>query len=413
MKYFLIGIKGSGMAALAHILKDKGHEVLGSDTDDYVFTQEMLIERNIPIYSFNEYNLESVDVVIVGHSFYPFFSETKKALELGKSVIEYNSFVSTLANSKYSIAIAGSHGKTSSVGLLCELLKDQNPSFLRGDGVGKWTDSKYFIFEACEYKNHFHAYKVDEAIILNIDYDHNDYFKSYEDYKNSFFKFMKNVRKCIYLSDEIEYFNNIIINFGENSFCLKDKNTLIFNNKIIKNIKFNVQQKELINNQLGVILCALNLGVKPNKIRQYLLEFKGVKRRKEEMIIKDDIFIDDYAHHPSQIRVIIEECRLKYPSKEIIAIFKPDRYSRILQFHKEINKSLSTADKAFVLPFPKCSKNDTQEEFDSSIIGIDVLEEKELLKELKKHCNCVYLFLSSKDLSNIRQELMAFKFDIN
>ena len=401
------------MAALAHILKDKGHEVIGSDTDDYVFTQDMLIERNIVIYSFNEYNLESVDVVIVGHSFYPFFSEVKRALELGKSVIEYNIFVSTLVNSKYSIAVAGSHGKTSSVGLLCELLKDQNPSYLRGDGVGKWTDSKYFIFEACEYKNHFLAYKVDEAIILNIDYDHNDYFKSFEDYKNSFFKFMKNVRKYIYLYDKIDYFNNNIINFGENSFNLSKNNTLVFNNKIIKNIKLNVQQKELINNQLGVVLCALNLGVKPNKIRKYLLEFKGVKRRKEEMIIKDDIFIDDYAHHPSQIRVIIEECRLKYPSKEIIAIFKPDRYSRILQFHKEINKSLSTADKAFVLPFPKCSKNDTQEEFDSSIIGIDVLEEKELLKELKKHSNCVYLFLSSKDLSNIRQELMAFKFDIN
>ena len=174
-----------------------------------------------------------------------------------------------------------------------------------------------------------------------------------------------------------------------------------------------MHQKSLINNQLGVVLCALNLGVKPNKIRKYLLEFTGVKRRKEEMIIKDDIFIDDYAHHPSQIKVIIEECKLKYPSKEIIAIFKPDRYSRILQFHKEIYESLSTANKAFVLPFPRCSKNDTNEEFDSSIIGIDVLEESELLEKLKRYNNCVYLFLSSKDLSNIRQELMAFKFDIN
>ena len=159
-------------------------------------------------------------------------------------------------------------------------------------------------------------------------------------------------------------------------------------------------------------MCALNNRVKPSLLNKYIADFKGVNRRSQEIIIKDDIFIDDYAHHPNQIRVMIEEYRKIYPLKRIIAIFQPDRYSRILQFHKEINISLSTADDAFVLPFPRFSVNDTSVLFDESIIGIEVLESKKLLNKLKDYNNCVFLFLSSKDLSEIRTQLMSFKFDI-
>ena len=400
------------MSALAHILKDKGHEVIGSDVDHYVFTEEDLCKRKIKIYSFNEYDLNDVDLVIAGHNFYPFSSEVQKALKLGKNVIEYHRFVSTLVDSKYSIAICGSHGKTSSVGLLCELMKDYNPSFLRGDGVGKWTDSKYFIFEACEYKEHFLVYKPDEILILNVDFDHNDYFKNEDDYIKAFVDFSRLAKRKVYALDSCDFISYKAKYFGDKSFKLYDDNSLVFKNKKISNIDLKVKSKEFINNRLGVILCALNNGVKPSLINKYIQDFQGVKRRSQEIIIKDDIFIDDYAHHPNQIRVMIEEYKTKYPSKKIIAIFQPDRYSRILQFHKEINISLSTADEAFVLPFPKMMKNDTGVLFDESIIGIEVLESEKLLNKLKDFSNCVYLFLSSKDLSQIRTQLMSFKFDI-
>jgi UDP-N-acetylmuramate--alanine ligase len=413
MKYFLVGIKGSGMAALAHILKDKGHEVIGSDVDQYVFTEDSLNERNIKIYSFDKYDLKDIDLVIAGHNFYPFSSEVQKALKLGKSVIEYHKFVATLVDSKYSIAICGSHGKTSSVGLLCELMKDYNPSFLRGDGVGRWTNSKYFIFEACEYKEHFLVYKPNEIIILNVDYDHNDYFENELKYKQAFIDFSKRAKTKVYVLDSCKFINYKTQYFGDTSFKIFNDNSLMFNNKKIPGIDLNVISNEFKNNRLGVILCALNNGVKPSLLNKYIKDFKGVKRRSQEIIIKDDIFVDDYAHHPSQMRVIIEEYRNKYPSKRIIAIFKPDRYSRILYFHKQINKSLSTADEAFVLPFPKMMKNDTNELFDESIIGISVLDDALLLEKLKDYTNCVFLFLSSKDLSEIRNQLMSFKFDID
>ena len=87
-------------------------------------------------------------------------------------------------------------------------MKDYNPSFLRGDGVGKWTDSKYFIFEACEYKEHFLVYKPDEIIILNVDYDHNDYFKNEDDYRQSFIDFSKLAKRKVYALDSCKFITN-------------------------------------------------------------------------------------------------------------------------------------------------------------------------------------------------------------
>lgn len=418
MKYFLVGIKGSGMAALAQILLDRKEEVIGSDTDRYVFTQEELERRGITIYEFNQYDFKDIDFVIFGHSYKESF-EVKKAKEMNIKTIEYNTFLSSLLKEKYSIAICGSHGKTSSVGMLTHLLKSFNPSYLRGDGMGKWTDSKYFIFEACEYQNHFLEYEPNEIIILNIDYDHNDYFKSKNAYKNSFKNFVKKAKNRVYLYDKIKGIKGEnIFKFGSNSFSFSniitmEKETVFsidFRDFTIDNIIVKLHHPNLINNILGLILCSLYLGVSKDEIKSNIYSFEGVKRRSQEIIIKDDVIIDDYAHHPTQMKVMIEEAKLRYPDKKIVAIFQPDRYSRIKLFHKKIRKVLNTTDKAFILPFPKMIKNDTKKVFDASIIGIEVYEDLEkLVDELDEFSNCVFLFFSSKDLGIIERKLVENK----
>lgn len=417
MKYFLVGIKGSGMAALAQILLDRKIEVVGSDTDRYVFTQEELERRGVTIYNFNQYGLKDIDLVIYGHS-YKESIEVEKAKKMNIETIEYHMFVSSILKEKYSIAVCGSHGKTSSVGILSNILKRFNPSYLRGDGMGKWTDSKYFIFEACEYQNHFLVYEPNEIIVLNIDYDHNDYFKSKYSYKNAFKNFIKRAKNRVYLNDKIKGIRGKnIFKFGENSFCFTDiktneKDTIFyidFKDFVIKDIKVKTQHPMLINNILGLILCALYLGANEDDIKNNISSV-GVKRRSQEIIIKDDVIIDDYAHHPTQMQVMIEEAKLRYPDKKIVAIFQPDRYSRIKQFHRKIKKVLSTTERSFILPFPNMIKNDTKYNFDASIIGIDVYEDiDELLSELMMFSNCVYLFFSSKDLGVIERKLIESK----
>lgn len=406
------------MAALAQILLDRKEEVIGSDTDRYVFTQEELERRGITIYEFNQYDFKDIDFVIFGHSYKESF-EVKKAKEMNIKTIEYNTFLSSLLKEKYSIAICGSHGKTSSVGMLTHLLKSFNPSYLRGDGMGKWTDSKYFIFEACEYQNHFLEYEPNEIIILNIDYDHNDYFKSKNAYKNSFKNFAKKAKNRVYLYDKIKGIKGKnIFKFGSNSFSFSniitmEKETIFsidFEDFTIDNIIVKLQHPKLINNILGLILCSLYLGVSKDEIKSNIYSFEGVKRRSQEIIIKDDVIIDDYAHHPTQMKVMIEEAKLRYPDKKIVAIFQPDRYSRIKLFHKKIRKVLNTTDKAFILPFPKMIKNDTKKVFDASIIGIEVYEDLDkLVDELDKFSNCVFLFFSSKDFGIIERKLVENK----
>lgn len=417
MKYFLIGIKGTGMAALAHILKDMGNCVVGSDIKDYVFTEDELLRKEIEIYPLEQYDISDVDVVISGHNFYPNSNEVKRAFNKGKIVYEYNQFLSKLIKEKYSIAICGSHGKTTSVGLLATIMKRYNPSYLRGDGIGKWTNSKYIIFEACEYKNHYLAYEPDEIIILNIDYDHCDFFKTREDYIDSFVRFSKHCKNRLYIHDSILEINNIKENIISNDKELEIytfgnktnlKNQIFKYKKIEEQINFYSSQEELISNELGLIECALNNNVAINEIKENIKLFNGARKRKEEIILKDNLIVDDYAHHPKQIKVIIEEMILKYPNMRVVAIFKPDRYSRILKFHKEIKEALSKADEVYVIDFPENAINDTDKIFNATIIGYNVLSEDVIYNKIKDYKNTIYLLLSSKDMSYLKNKLKKY-----
>lgn len=403
------------MAAIAHILKDMGNDVSGSDVNDYIFTEDELIKREINIYSFGEYDINNVDIVICGHNFYHESIEVKEAIKFGKEVYEYHVFLQKLINMKYSIAICGSHGKTTSVGLLATIMKDYNPSYLRGDGMGKWTNSKYFIFEACEYKDHFLEYKPNEIIILNIDYDHNDYFKTKDDYIKSFINFSKNCKNRLYIHEDLENIfidknidtQNILINKFGNKSNLKNG---IFTYKDIQDkVNFYSVQTDLVNNELGLIQCALNNNISIKKIKENIKLFKGAKKRKEVIKVGDNLVVDDYAHHPKQMNVIIEEMKLKYPEKKIVAIFKPDRYSRILEFHKEIHESLSQVDERYIIDFPKYIKNDTKIKFNASIIGYKVYDENTIFELIKDYKNTIYLFVSSKDMSYLKKLLIDYK----
>ena len=384
------------MSALAHILKDMGYNVAGSDINDHVYTEDELIKKGIEIHSFGDCDFEDIDVVIYGHSFDLDFFEIKNAMNRGIKVIEYNKFLASLLENKYSIAIAGSHGKTNSVGLLVDMMKEYNPSFLRGDGLGKWTDSKYFIFEACEYKNHFLEYFPDEAIILNVDYDHTDYFKTLSSYRDSFVRFSEQVKNKVYAHESVYFIKNDVCKFGTKENMLNGD--FHYKDIVIRNIDFNVNQVELINNRLGLITCALDKNTNIENIKESLIKYEGAKRRFQESVVESNIIIDDYAHHPCQMKVVINEIKEKCQNKKIVVFYKPDRYSRLFEFKDEIKKALSIACEAYVINFNKNVKNDTNVDFDVSILGFPVIDEL-YMNRFSQYENTIFLFISSKDMS--------------
>ena len=186
--YYFVGIKGSGMSALAQILHNMGLEVRGSDVETHYFTQDALDKAGIPIYPFNKDNIQPGMTVIAGNAFPDTHEEIQRALELGLPVIRYHRFLGDFIQKFTSIAVTGSHGKTSTTGLLSHVMELAKPtSYLIGDGTGMGTpDAEFFVFEACEYRRHFLAYHPDYCIMTNIDFDHPDYYANVEDVFSAF-----------------------------------------------------------------------------------------------------------------------------------------------------------------------------------------------------------------------------------
>lgn len=209
--YHLIGIKGTGMSALAQILFDSGETVQGSDIDKHFFTEEALSDKNIPILPFARENIKENYTIIAGNAFTDENEEIQEAKRLGCTFYRYHDFLGEYAKQYRSIAITGSHGKTSTTGLLAHVLNEAFPiSHLIGDGTGKGHfDSEYFVFEACEYRRHFLSYEPDYAIMTNIDFDHPDYFTSVDDVFDAFQAMADRVKKGIIACGDDEYLQRI------------------------------------------------------------------------------------------------------------------------------------------------------------------------------------------------------------
>lgn len=363
--YHFIGIKGTGMSALAHILHDSGEKVQGSDVEQYFFTEDELKKKNIPMYSFSKKNIQDHFIVIAGNAFPDEHDEIQAAKQLGVPFYRYHEFLGEWLKQYTSVAVTGVHGKTSTTGLLAHVLKHSAPtSYLIGDGTGKGhKDSEYFIFEACEYRRHFLAYEPDYAIMTNIDFDHPDYFNSLDDVIDAFQELAMSVKKGIIACGDDEHLQQITANVPITYYGFQPTND--FQAKHVKVTNEGMQFDVYINrkwyetftipmfgdhhvlNALGVIALCYHEGIKKEDIK-HLHTFQGVKRRFTEKQIADQILIDDYAHHPIEIVATIDSARKKYPNREIVAIFQPHTFTRTKIFLKEFADSLKLADHVYL-----------------------------------------------------------------
>ncbi|SIS52328.1 UDP-N-acetylmuramate--L-alanine ligase [Salimicrobium flavidum] len=363
--YHFVGIKGTGMSALAQILHDSGERVQGSDVDKYFFTQKSLEEKGIKIMPFSSENIKEEYVVIAGNAFGDDHEEIKRAKELGIDYYRYHDFLGKWMEGYTSVAVTGAHGKTSTTGLLAHVLEENHPtSYLIGDGTGKGgEESKYFAFESCEYRRHFLAYYPDYAIMTNIDFDHPDYFTSIDDVYEAFQQMAMQVRKGIIACGDDEHLQHIHANVPIVYYGFEDTND--FQAKNIQETKegttfevfvrgtyfstFTIPQfgSHTILNALSVIALCDYEGMSPKEI-DALKTFTGVKRRFTEKEWKDQILVDDYAHHPIEIAATIDSARKKYKERSVVAIFQPHTFSRTKAFLQEFADSLQEADYVYL-----------------------------------------------------------------
>jgi len=425
MKIHMLGIKGSGMSALAIILKQLGNEISGSDVSCNMFTEEELEKNDIYVRKFDEQNLKDVDLLIVGHKFIDSDNvEIMSAKRKKIMVVEYNKFLKEFIEGYYSVAICGSNGKSTTTALIATILDEvENTSYLIGSGEGKGSaNSKYFTFEACEHKKHFLEYNPSLILVNNIDYDHVDFYKNEEEYKNAFYAFINKAKDRVVVNGDDENLNklNNVIFFGINNkemFNARNINyengidyDLYYKDNFISHIHLNLYGEYMVYDTLAAISVTLAMGIEINVIINALKKFKGVKRRFKETIINDDVYIDDYAHHPSKIKAMISATRMKYKDKKIIAFYRPDRITRLDYFSFSFANELLKADKAYILPF--ISKTEEEEKcIERFLVNNPKIKKvnESIYKRMAKEKGVVYLMMSSKDVSEVKEEILKYK----
>ncbi len=427
--YHFIGIKGAGMSALAQIMKTLNYEVQGSDVDKKFFTEIGLIEKNIPFFVYDQNNIKKNMEIVVGNSIKEDNAELIKAKELNLNIYTYQEMIGNLIKDYKSIAVSGCHGKTTTTGILAHVLDNTvGCNYLIGDGTGNANvKNNLFALEACEYQRHFLSYHPYYIIITNIELDHVDYYKDLDDIKSAYQEFSAQGKKLIVWGDDQNIRSlklNDVLYYG-----LKENNDIIaknikytnqgtefdvyINNQFYENFNLPFFGEHLILNSLAVITVCYLKNIPKEDIQRELRTYKGVKRRFTEQIVNNSIIIDDYAHHPTEIKVTINAAKQKYPDKEIIAIFQPHTFSRTMNFLDEFAEELKKSDKTYILDIhPAREKQEDFPNINSNIL-IDLIPNAEQFniddtKNLTKHNNQVFLFLGANDLKDIEERLIDY-----
>ena len=421
--YYFIGIKGTGMGPLAQILHDQGNTVLGSDIDSYTYTQAPLEAAGIKILPFSADNVDRyADAIFVrGNAFNDDHVEVQRALTLGVKMMSYPDAVQEQIAQTTSIAVAGAHGKTSTTGLLAHVVKNIAPtSYLIGDGTGRGVpNSQFFVVESDEYRRHLKDYAPDYAILTNIDFDHPDYYEDINDVTRAFSDFANHVKKAIFAWGDDPHLRLLqpkadVYYYGTNSeqddFVATNirKSTqgshfdVVFRGQSLGEFSVPLFGQHSILNALSVIAVAYMEKMDLSLIKSFLMTYQGVKRRFSEKQIADITVIDDYAHHPTEIDATLDAARQKYPNKQIIAIFQPHTYSRVIAYKDEFAKSLEAADKVYLANIFG-SAREKQGAVTSAEIGAEISKfggiiEEDNMSLLMPYENAVMVFMGAGDI---------------
>ncbi len=388
LKVFMVGIKGTGMAALAELLHKSGAYVTGSDRSEKFYTDGILMNLGIPYYeSFDKEILPAETDVVIHSSAYPADENPQLvlALERGIPVVEYSEALGALSERSISCGISGVHGKTTTTALTGTLLKglDLKATILAGSGVSSFNGSsvhvngsRYFVAETCEYKRHFLKFSPDIIVITSIEEDHLDYFRDIDDIYDAFISYGVSLSEkgtLIYCADDpgavhaaerilkqrsdikaVAYGKNGAGKFrlmkeesgnGENRFRLsgygRTFSLKIPGHHLVLDAAAALAAVECILEKEGT---AVDSRIE-EKLAEGLINFRGSKRRSEIIGEWGDILImDDYGHHPTEIETTLKGLKEFYPDRRLVVDFMSHTYSRTEALIDEFSNSFYSAD---------------------------------------------------------------------
>ena len=409
-----IGIGGISMSGLAEILLKEGFTVSGSDNKESALTDHLTEKGATVFYGQKASNIiDGIDVVVYTAAIHEDNEEFKEVKRKNIPMLTRAELLGQLMlNYKTPIAVAGTHGKTTTTSMLSHVLLagEKDPTISVGgilkaiNGNIRVGNSDVFVTEACEYTNSFLHFFPKISIILNVEEDHMDFFKDIDDIRNSFHEFAKLLPEdgTLIINREIEKIDTIIeglscrvitygltecADYSAQNITYDDMGRTSFDfyryGEFAAHITLSVTGDHNVSNALSAIAAGELTAVPMDAIQKGLLSFKGTDRRFEYKGEKNGVtIIDDYAHHPTEIKATLTSVK-HYPHRETWCIFQPHTYTRTKAFFHEFAEALSLADHVILVDIYAARETDT--------LG---MSSELLAEELKKSGADVYYFPS-------------------
>ena len=376
----LIGIGGTGMSSIARVLLEKGYTVTGSDRALSALALDLQQHGAQVFEGHAAENIQGADVVVRSSAIPDTNVEVVAARAAGIPVLKRSDFLGSLLSDHFCIAVAGSHGKTTTTAMLAYVLTQlgEDPSYIIG-GVSKDLSSnahagqgKFFVIEADEYDRMFMGLKPNLVLLTNVEYDHPDCYPTPADYLAAFSAFLGNIQSQGRLIACADYPNTAVLlaakpaslqtlTYALNaaadvqaSNCFTNRRggfdyALTIQGQSYGRVSLQVPGEHNVRNSLAVLAAIFALGLDVAKASEFLAHFTGTGRRFDVLGEANGVIVvDDYAHHPSKIQATLSAARSRYPGHRLVAVWQPHTYSRTKALATEFIQSLSIADQVIV-----------------------------------------------------------------
>jgi len=390
MHIHLVGIGGTGLSAIAKVLIGHGYVVSGSDRQQNALTADLADSGATVFAGHKVEHVNGADLLLVSSAIPADNPEIQAAERAGIPIMKRNEFLGYLLADSYAIAVAGTHGKTTTTGMIAEIMiaAGKDPSLIVGAVLpslgsnGRSGQSDYFVIEADEYDYMFLGLTPSLAVVTNVEYDHPDLFRDAGSYQQAFRKFASKVQRDGWLfacgddpgsSDLANYARGLSIpvytygidhgdwqaadirpnQLGGSDFLVH------FADQLVGVARLRVPGEHNVRNALAAIAVASELGIDFDEIRPALASFGGLNRRFQLIGgVADVIIIDDYAHHPTEIQVTLAAARQRFPGRRLWAVWQPHTFSRTRVLMSEFAACFELADRVVALDIFRSREQD-------------------------------------------------------
>jgi UDP-N-acetylmuramate--alanine ligase len=434
-----VGIGGIGMSGIAEILAESGVSVSGCDLRRSA-TTDMLESRGIPVsIGHDREHLNGVDLVVVTAAVKGLNDEVDQARRRGIRILRRAEMLGEIVRGKRAVGVAGTHGKTTTSAMVATVLAEAglDPTVLIGGMVGnfggnaKRGESDLVVVEADEYDRTFHELHPQIAVVTNIEADHLEYYGSFDAIEEAFRVYAEGIAAdgvvigCIddpAVAALLDFSSKRTLGYGLSETAEIRAVNIGYETRGsrfevpgVGYFRLFVPGEHNVRNALAAIAVARALGIEPNTIAQALAKFLGVDRRFQILgEYSGALIVDDYAHHPTEIRATLGAARSGYPNRRVVALFQPHLYSRTRDFAREFAQAMKLADVAIVAPIyaarEKPIENISARMIADAESGIEFLDRSnsEIYNEMRRRLepNDIFIAMGAGDVHEIAEMLV-------